>query len=79
VAPEGNIDWPPNQQILNSSGAAVQDEDGAARRAMAAMGQKETKGGAVCVELGITRQALYRHVSPAGELRPDGAKVLSKK
>ena len=28
--------------------------------------------------LGITRQTLYRHVSPKGELRPDGAKLLSR-
>ena len=49
------------------------------RLAMAAMGQKVTKIGALCKELGITRQTLYRHVSPTGELRPDGAKLLSKK
>jgi DNA invertase Pin-like site-specific DNA recombinase len=34
--------------------------------AMAAMGQKETKAGGLCKELGITRQRLYRHVSPTG-------------
>ena len=49
------------------------------RLAMAAMGQKETKVGDLCRELDITRQTLYRHVSPSGELRPDGAKLLSKK
>ena len=49
------------------------------RLAMAAMGQKETRVGDLCRELGITRQTLYRHVSPSGELRPDGAKVLPKK
>lgn len=48
------------------------------RLAMAAMGQKETKVSDLCKELGITRQTLYRHVSPSGELRPDGAKLLSK-
>ena len=46
------------------------------RTAMAAMGQKETQVGELCKELGITRQTLYRHVSPCGELRPDGLKVL---
>jgi transcriptional regulator of acetoin/glycerol metabolism len=46
---------------------------------MAAMGQKETKVSDLCKELGITRQTLYRHVSPVGELRSDGAKLLSKK
>ncbi len=48
------------------------------RLAMAAMGQKETKVGELCTELGVTRQTLYRHVSPIGELRPDGERVLSK-
>ena len=46
------------------------------RLAMAAMGHKETKVSALCEELGVTRQTLYRHVSPAGDLRPDGAKLL---
>ena len=49
------------------------------RLAVAAMGQKETKVGDLCKELGISRQTLYRHVSPEGELRSDGAKLLSKK
>lgn len=44
--------------------------------AMAAMGQPETKVGPPCEELGITRQTLYRHVSPKGELRQDGLKLL---
>jgi DNA invertase Pin-like site-specific DNA recombinase len=47
------------------------------RLAMAAMGQPETKVGNLCVELGVTRQTLYRHVSPKGELRPDGVKLLT--
>ncbi len=48
------------------------------RLAMAAMGQPETKVGALCQELGVTRQTLYRHVSPKGELRPDGTKLLTR-
>lgn len=47
------------------------------RLAMAAMGQPETSVAALCKELGITRQTLYRHVSPTGELREDGRKLLS--
>lgn len=47
------------------------------RLAMAAMGQPETKVAALCNELGVTRQTLYRHVSPKGELRPDGSKLLA--
>lgn len=46
------------------------------RLAMASMGQPETKVGELCRELGITRQTLYRHVSPKGELREDGKKLL---
>ena len=48
------------------------------RLAMAAMGQPETKVGDLCLELGITRQTLYRHISPKGELRPDGEKLLAR-
>lgn len=46
------------------------------RLAMASMGQRGTNVGDLCVELGITRQTLYRHVSPTGQLRPDGEKLL---
>ncbi|MBE4718984.1 recombinase family protein [Pseudarthrobacter sp. AB1] len=48
------------------------------RLAKASMGQPGTKVSDVCTELGITRQTHYRHVSPTGELRPDGTKVLSR-
>lgn len=46
------------------------------RLAMAAMGQSETKVSDLCEELGVTRQTLYRHVSPKGELRSDGEKLI---
>ncbi|WP_058514639.1 recombinase family protein [Legionella santicrucis] len=46
------------------------------RLAIAAMGNAETKIGSLCEELGITKQTLYRHVSPKGELREDGEKLL---
>ncbi|AOT05952.1 recombinase family protein [Arthrobacter sp. U41] len=48
------------------------------RLAMASMGKPGTKVSELCTELGITRQTLYRHVSPAGELRPDGQKLISR-
>jgi DNA invertase Pin-like site-specific DNA recombinase len=48
------------------------------RQAQAAMGQPETQVAALCQELGITRQTLYRHVGPAGELRADGRKLLAR-
>ncbi|MDW5315079.1 recombinase family protein [Rhizobium sp. PL01] len=46
------------------------------RLAQAAMGQPETVVADLCDELRVSRQTLYRHVSPDGELRPDGIKVL---
>lgn len=48
------------------------------RLAMVTMGQPETKVSALCQELGITRQTLYRHISPDGKLRPDGENLLSR-
>jgi DNA invertase Pin-like site-specific DNA recombinase len=48
------------------------------RMAMAAMDQPETIVGALCKELDISRQTLYRHVDPKGNLRPDGQKLLSR-
>ncbi|KTD59728.1 site-specific recombinase, Pin-like DNA invertase [Legionella sainthelensi] len=47
------------------------------RLVMAAMGKTETKIGSLCEELGITKQTLYRHVSPNGELRDDGKNCLA--
>ena len=46
------------------------------RLAQAAMGKPETNVGALCSELGVSSQTLYRHVSPSGELRPDGVRLL---
>lgn len=46
------------------------------RLAMASLGQLKTKIGPLCKELGIVKQTLYRHVSPTGELRKDGLKLL---
>lgn len=48
------------------------------RLAMAAMGQKETVVSELCKELGVTRQTLYRHLSPDGALRQDGQKMLAR-
>lgn len=49
------------------------------RLAQAAMGKPETKVGELCAELGITRQTLYRHVTPDGQIRPDGEKLLERR
>ena len=56
------------------------------RLAAASMGKPETRVAELCRELGnsgtrelgITRQTLYRHVSPRGELRPDGIRLLAE-
>ena len=45
------------------------------RRAMASLGQIKTKIKPLCEELGISKQTLYRHLSPKGELREDGRKL----
>ena len=49
------------------------------RIAIAAMGKSKTRVSELCTELGITRQTLYRHVSPSGKIRPDGTKLLAKR
>ena len=47
------------------------------RLAQVAMRNKETPIAEICQELGgITKQTLYRYVSPDGELRKYGKKVL---
>ncbi len=49
------------------------------RLAAAAMRQPETKVADLCAELGITRQTLYRFVSPTGELRRDGKRLMERR
>jgi DNA invertase Pin-like site-specific DNA recombinase len=46
------------------------------RLAQAAMGKPETVVADLCRELQVSRQTLYRHISPIGELRQDGKHVL---
>ena len=62
-----------------SGGAPYKMTAAKLRLAMAAMGQPETKVGNLCNELGVTRQTLYRHVAPDGNLRDDGKKLLEGK
>lgn len=47
------------------------------RLAMAAMADPETEVSRLCKELGVSRQTLYRHVSPTGILREHGKKLLA--
>lgn len=49
------------------------------RLAMSAMGKPETKISDLCEELGVTRQTLYRHVAPNGQIRSDGEKLIKEK
>lgn len=48
------------------------------RLAMAAMGKKDTNVMELARELGVTRSTLYRYVSPDGQLRKAGEKILRK-
>ena len=48
------------------------------RLAQAALKDPNTQVNTLCKELGITRQTLYRHLSPQGELRSDGQRVVSR-
>lgn len=49
------------------------------RLAQAALKDPQTQVSALCKELGITRQTLYRHVSPEGQLRGDGQAALNRR
>jgi DNA invertase Pin-like site-specific DNA recombinase len=46
------------------------------RVAQAGMANRDTHVSELCEELGITRQTLYRFVSPEGELRDDAKRLL---
>ena len=46
------------------------------RLAAASMGKRGTVVGDLCEELGITRATLYRHISPTGDLRKDGKRIV---
>lgn len=48
------------------------------RLAEAAMGKKGTCVADLCRELGIQRSTLYRYVSPDGQLRESGKRILGK-
>ena len=47
--------------------------------AQGALEKPDTKISELCKELGITRQTLYRHLSPTGQFREDALKLLAKK
>ena len=47
--------------------------------AQGAMDKRETNISELCKELGITRQTLYRHVDPKGQLRADAHKLIAQK
>jgi DNA invertase Pin-like site-specific DNA recombinase len=48
------------------------------RLAQAALKDPRTEVTALCKELGITRQTLYRHLSPEGQLRADGQRAAQR-
>lgn len=48
------------------------------RLAQAALGKPETNVRALCHEIGVSSQTLYRHLSPQGVLRPDGRRLIER-
>lgn len=46
--------------------------------AKSAMSKPDTNVGELCELLGVSRQTLYRHVSPAGDVRSDGSRLLDR-
>ena len=48
------------------------------RRAQAAMQYRDTNVGDLCKEIGVSRGALYRYVTPTGGLTEEGEKLLGK-
>lgn len=48
------------------------------RQASASMRKSGTRASDLCAEFGITRQTLYRHIAPNGELRADGRRLVLK-
>lgn len=57
-------------------GASFKMTPAKVRLAAASMQHPETKISDLCKELGVTRQTLYRYVSPEGMLRESGKKLL---
>lgn len=49
------------------------------RMAAASMKRPDTSVTELCEELGISRQTLYRYVSPEGKLRAAGQKIIDRK
>ena len=47
--------------------------------AQAALKDPNTQVSGLCKELNITRQTLYRHLSPQGDLRQDGQHALQRR
>jgi DNA invertase Pin-like site-specific DNA recombinase len=47
------------------------------RLAQSAMSNRDTRVAELCQELKVSRATLYRYVSPTGELREHGAKVMA--
>ncbi len=67
--------WVDRYRREGLAGLARKERNDKDKRKLAAP-LRQTKVGELCAELGITRQTLYRHVSPDGSLRPDGKKLL---
>lgn len=47
-----------------------------ANKGMTAMKNRDSSVSELCEELGVSRVTLYRYVSPTGDLKENGQKVL---
>ena len=47
------------------------------RRAQAALASRDTSVSALCEELGVSKTALYRNLTPDGQLKENGKRVLA--
>jgi DNA invertase Pin-like site-specific DNA recombinase len=47
------------------------------RRAQAALASRDASVSALCAELGVSKTALYRNLTPDGQLRKNGERVLA--
>jgi site-specific DNA-methyltransferase (adenine-specific) len=75
--PELTLDFGDSMPTARKTGRPTTLTPAQLRMAIEAMKNPEVKIGDLCVDLGISRQTLYRLISPSGELRPDGERLLA--
>lgn len=71
------LDFGDSMPIARKTGRPTTLTPAQLRMAIEAMKNPEVKVGDLCAGLGISRQTLYRLISPSGDLRPDGERLLA--